>query len=938
MNAQSYNKPFLQYVAEDLVRKHGTNLSRIAVVFPNKRASLFMNQYLAHSTDRPLWSPSYVTISDLFRNNSKLQVADSIKLICDLHKVFVQITGMDETLDHFYGWGQLLLSDFDDIDKNMADAQKVFANLRDIHELDDVSYLTDEQKELLSRFFSNFSADQDSILRDRFLRLWSHFYEIYKAYNERLTSQGLAYEGGLYRKVVEEISDKMQSGEEVLMAQSYDVFVFVGFNMIQTVEQRLFEMLRKQGRALFYWDFDRYYMGFEAGHYISRFLEQFPNELDVKSDAIYNNFTSPKTITYLSSSTDNAQARYVSQWLTDTSLSRIKDGKKTAVVLCDESLLPAVVHCIPTEVDKANITTGYPLVSSPFISLINILIELKTDHNRIRLAKCRDRLRRHPYMQYIVDENLLNRNIAESTSSLFGDQLLDLTGWLSEILKHIGQNTHDEENDPFFQESLFRMYTIINRLHELILAGDLTAELSTFRRLLTQIVNTTTVPFHGEPAEGIQIMGVLETRNLDFDHILLLSCNEGSMPKGVNDSSFIPYSIRRAYGLTTIDHKVSIYAYYFHRLLQRAQDVTLVYNNSTDDGHKGEMSRFMLQLMVESPFKIQRKSLSGEMSIKPRAIPAIEKTENVMERLNDIKKLSPTAINKYLRCQLSFYYYSVVGLREDDSDNYGEIDSRGFGDIFHLAAQIIYDDLKGQKQTIEKSDLSNLLKHPEYLERIVDKAIAEVFRKRNIKQQIKFENMNGLQLINRRVIIDYIKQLLNIDMQYAPFQIVKTEETVSMSMPPTGCLQRSILLSGQIDRIDKRDGKLRVVDYKTGHKMVNNMPSVHDIFTGEMVGDHSDYFFQSMLYSVILREDKQRNPMVLPVSPALLYIQHSRADNYDPIIKIADEPIDDIHKYQDEFMKELEALLADIFDPAKPFSPTDEQKRCQTCPYKKLCN
>jgi ATP-dependent helicase/DNAse subunit B len=198
--------------------------------------------------------------------------------------------------------------------------------------------------------------------------------------------------------------------------------------------------------------------------------------------------------------------------------------------------------------------------------------------------------------------------------------------------------------------------------------------------------------------------------------------------------------------------------------------------------------------------------------------------------------------------------------------------------------------------------------------------------------------MNGLQLINRRVIIDYIKQLLNIDMQYAPFQIVKTEETVSMSMPPTGCLQRSILLSGQIDRIDKRDGKLRVVDYKTGHKMVNNMPSVHDIFTGEMVGDHSDYFFQSMLYSVILREDKQRNPMVLPVSPALLYIQHSRADNYDPIIKIADEPIDDIHKYQDEFMKELEALLADIFDPAKPFSPTDEHKRCQTCPYKKLCN
>ena len=250
------NKTFLEYVAEDIIGKYGTDLSRIAVVFPNKRAALFLNEHLARLAGQPVWSPAYITISDLFRQHTDLKTADPIKLICDIHKSFTKCTGIDETLDHFYGWGQLLLADFDDIDKNMADADSIFCNLKDIHELDDISYLDNEQKEMLARFFANFSDDIDSELKKRFLSLWSHFGDIYHDYNRRLTEQGIGYEGAIYRKVA----------SEQTLHLKYDKYLFVGFNLLQKVERMLFSRLMKEGKAKFYWDFDEYYMPSPSQH------------------------------------------------------------------------------------------------------------------------------------------------------------------------------------------------------------------------------------------------------------------------------------------------------------------------------------------------------------------------------------------------------------------------------------------------------------------------------------------------------------------------------------------------------------------------------------------------------------------------------------------------------------------------------------------------
>ena len=969
-------KSFLTYIAEDLIRKYGNDLSDIAIVFPNKRASLFLNDSLARRVDKPIWSPRYITISDLFRQHSDLKVGDPIKLVCDLHKVFVQCTGIDETLDHFYGWGQLLISDFDDIDKNMADADQLFANLKDIHELDDISYLTDEQKRMIQKFFSNFSEDHNSELKKRFLQLWSHFCDIYHAFNDRLASQGLAYEGALYRKVVDDERVEFQ----------HKKYVFVGFNMMQRVEQMLCDRLQKEGKAVFYWDYDRYYMDGknEAGHYIRQYLKAYPNELaDSPQGEIYDNLRNPKDITYISAPTENIQARYVRSWLMEN--DRYRAGRKTAVVLADESLLQTVIHSLPKEVESVNITIGYPLQQTPFYSLVQQLVRLQTTghpkgSNTYRLHYVNIVLR-HPYARFISPhyQDLLSdleqhkrfypsreslaMNGDEGLAQLFSDietsdnYNLSLIGYLLAILKTIGINAKSLE-DHLFQESLFRTYTLLNRLHGLIETGDLTVDTITLERLIQQLIQTTSIPFHGEPAEGIQVMGVLETRNLDFDHVLVLSCNEGNLPKGVSDSSFIPYSLRKAYGLTTVDNKVAIYAYYFHSLLQRAGDITLCYNNATEDGHTGEMSRFMLQLMVESQHRIRRQSLvAGQVPMRTNC--EVEpKTEEVMTVLEKGRLVTPTFLNTYLRCPKRFFFRYVKGLEELEKVDEDEVDNCVFGDIFHRAAQLFYLQCtspsniqttpQGDPQIIRpivvgKNVIESALKNNERLYRLVDEAFREILFKVGPKDF--HPHYNGIQLINREVIVNYLRQLLTIDCRLAPFTILGLELKVTKDIEfetPVG--KKRLRMGGFIDRLDAVDHgeangmeRIRVVDYKTGHAPDLFPRTVEDIFNPSELSRHTDYYLQALLYSLIVKEDGRLNPARKAVSPALLFIQRARAEEYDPTLKLGKELIMDAADHKDAFMEGLAGLIAEIYNPSIPFAPTEDKHRCERCPYAALC-
>ena len=881
-------KTFLEYVAEDIINKYGTNLSRTAVVFPNKRAALFLNEHLVRLAGKPIWSPSYITISELFRRHTQLVTGDQIKLICDLYKTYTEVTESDETLDHFYGWGQVMLADFDDIDKNMADVNKVFCNLRDLHELDDVSYLSPEQVETLKLFFSNFSEDKTTELKKRFMKIWSRFGDIYRLYNERLEAQGIAYEGALYRKVATDDSVDFD----------FDRYIFVGFNVLQRVEQLLFSKLQKMGKAKFYWDFDDYYLATkkghvnpsEAGHYIKQYLPYFTNELDTSDADIYRNFRKAKRITYASATTEDVQARYVGQWLKEG--NRINDGRKTAVVMCDEALLQSVIHSIPEEVNDINVTTGYPLQQTHFASLLEDIA-------------------------------------AQHTEDYDNKQLLE---WAIAMLKLMAQghaNTNGEttgQDNQLTSEALFRTYTVVNRLLELVNNGDLDVDRRTMMRLYGEIVRTTSIPFHGEPVVGVQFMGVLETRNLDFEHLLVLSCNEGNMPKGVNDTSFIPYNVRKAHGLTTIDNKVSIYAYYFYRLMQRAEDITIVYNNAADVTSTGEMSRFMLQMLVESGHDIERLALSLPQEAGSTTCQDEKKTKEVMERLHKrfdkqrnpertTPMFTPSSLNIYQKCPKRFYYRYVAEIiePEDDADD-GKIDAPTFGNIFHDAVQKIYERVIAayKSRAIQPQTLKQLLANDAYIKGVVDDIMHPV---------------NGIQLINASVIITYIKQLLKIDSRLAPFTILGLENVVMKDINvKTAEGQLTTTIGGRIDRMDCvkcADGvrRIRVIDYKTGKNNKKN----------------DGYILQSFIYSLLVDESPMMNPKKLEVSPALLYIQHSAGKDFDPTVVYEKEKVTNVSKFREEFMNIVEQIIAEIFNPEQPFACTDDKTACTHCPYSNLC-
>ena len=954
---------FLKLVAADLYKHTKGNLAHTAVVFPNKRAGLFFNEYLAQESDSPIWSPAYVSISELFRSLSPWEVGDPVKLVCELYKIFRRETQSTETLDDFYFWGEMLISDFDDADKNRVDTDKLFSNLQDLRNImDDYTFIDDEQEEAIRQFFQNFSIERRTALKERFISLWNVLGNIYKGFRESLASQNIAYEGMMYRHVIEHLDvDKLP----------YEKYVFVGFNVLNKVEHTLFTQLKDAGKAVFYWDYDEFYMKenrqavtHEAGEFIRRNLRDFPSPL---SGELFKNLSKPKEVHYIASSTENAQARYLPQWIRNNLTT---PEKETAVVLCNEALLQPVLHSLPAEVKHVNITMGFPLSQTPVYSFLIALLELHTHGFNFKSGRYTFQsvvtLLKHPYTRQLTGQaELLEKELTRNNrfyplpGELGKDEFLtrlftplsgnlNLCIRLSETLQQVASiyqaNTSGtEDTDAFnqlYRESLFKAYTTINRFRTLIEEDELTVQSETFRRLLVKVLSATNIPFHGEPAIGMQVMGVLETRNLDFRHLVLLSVNEGQLPKSGGDSSFIPYNLRKAFGMTTIEHKIAVYAYYFYRLLQRAERITLIYNTSSDGLNRGEWSRFMLQFLIEWPHPITRQFLEAGQSPQGTSPITVEKTPDVMRRMQSLfdvranpkAKFSPSALNYYLDCPLKFYYRYVAGLSAPDEVS-AEIDSATFGSIFHYAAEHIYKDLTTHGKVINKEALETLLRNEVKLQDYVDTAFKKLFF--NVPQNEKPE-YNGIQLINSAVIARYLKQLLQNDLRYAPFTFIASEMEVDEPIDiqtPKGVIKSRI--GGIIDRMDSKDGTLRIVDYKTGGD-ADTPPHVESLFIPDK--KRSNYVFQTFLYAAIMC----RKQPTMKIAPALLYIHRAATETYSPVIQMGEsrkpkEAVEDFSKYEKEYRERLQGLLEEIFNPEKSFTQTEIIEKCTYCDFKALC-
>ncbi|WP_418213210.1 PD-(D/E)XK nuclease family protein [Bacteroides difficilis] len=947
-------QPFLQLVAHDLYTKIGNDLSRTVLVFPNKRANLFFNEYLAEESDQPIWSPAAMSISDLLQKLSVQKAGDPIRLVCELYKVFKEETGSRETLDDFYFWGELLISDFDDVDKNMVDADKLFSNLQDLKNLmDDYEFLDEEQEEAIRQFFQNFSIERRTELKEKFISLWDKLGIIYHRYRENLAELGIAYEGMLYRNVIEQLdTDRLK----------YDKYVFVGFNVLNKVEKEFFQKLQKAGKAMFYWDYDLFYTQriskHEAGEFIKRNLIDFPNELP---ESYFDIFRKPKKIRYISASTENAQARFLF-----SQTAQMGSEKENAIVLCNEALLLPVLHSIPQDVQNVNITMGFPLAQTPVYSFINAAMELQTNGYRPDTGRFTyeavSKILKHPYTRQLSDHaTRLERELTKTNrfyplpSELKKDDFLtilftpqsnirELCDYLLRLIKSISilyrkEGEYDDIFNQLYRESIFQSHLKINRLYSLIESGELSVRTDTLKRLITKVLTASNIPFHGEPAIGLQIMGVLETRNLDFRNLIMLSLNEGQLPKAGGESSFIPYNLRKAFGMTTIEHKNAVYAYYFYRLIQRAENITLLYNTSSDGLNRGEESRFMLQLLVEGPHEITREYLEAGQSPQNTLEIQIEKTPEILRRLYraydtaqpESVILSPSALNTYLDCRLRFYYRYVAGLKTPDEVS-AEIDSALFGTIFHLSAQLAYTDLTANGKMIQREDLERLLRDEIKLQGYVDQAFKQELFKVAPEEKPEY---NGVQLINSKVIVSYLKQLLRNDLQYTPFEMVAMEKKVSEKITiQTALGPLTLRLGGTIDRMDAKEGTLRIVDYKTGGSP--KIPAnIEQLFTPSET--RPNYIFQTFLYAAIM---SRKQPLM--VAPALLYIHRAASESYSPVIEMGEPrkpkiPVNNFAFFEDEFRERLQALLEEIFDEKEPFTQTEDIKKCAYCDFKAMC-
>ena len=1061
---------FLELVAKDLYQKCDGNFQNLTIIFPNKRASLFFNQHIFSIANAPLWAPTYLTISELFQTLSPLEVADTIELVCRLYQAYeeaYQQNGevMDETLDKFYSWGELMLSDFQDIDNNHVDAQQLFRNISDLNDLTRFDYLTEEQVKALQEYFQDF--DISTLLKENYMSLWKILPTIYKCFRNDLRTAGLAYEGMLKRNVVSRLGgelplDERLSEEQEAIAQQkvadfkeriqQQKFAIVGFNVLNKTEQEMFKYLKENSQVYFYWDFDEAYQQqkaddhkvFEAGRFIYEDMQAFPNEFKPDTDTYrlaYRNFASDKKhITYISSPTENAQTQYIGTWMQQCHLQAEGEPlNQSAIVLCNENLLQSVLHSIPVDEEfakrfKLNVTMGYPLLQTPISSYLMAVLDLQLHgyhENRAgnsfwRYAQVAAVLK-HPYTNRLggeVARNLLttikSHNILFPSVSLIEnlpvDQndeekakqqeqqkafllqlftkqntMRDLLNYLLQLIQSVGNSYRQVEKTFDYQlyvESVFNAYKIVNRLLKLEESGILRFEPSTpnwlrraegsslftfhfslLSRLLFQIINSHSLPFHGEPAVGIQLMGVLETRNLDFKNVLMLSVNEGNLPKSETCSSFIPYFLREEYHLTTRDKRNSLYAYYFYRLVQRAENVTLIYNNSTDGTSRGEMSRFMKQMLVEQEdlqlaHKIELKNLSAtNVPYLPSSI-VVPKSEEVMEQLRGhfvwgedgsrptaLKPssngyLSPSAINTYIDCPLQFYFQKVAQLYPEDELT-DDVEDNTFGSIFHFCMSEIYTRL-GIGKTLMEKDIDSILSEETTIAYYVDRAFNhEFFHESDLN---KTPTYNGNQLLIRSVIITYVKNQLEYDKQFCPLTIIEVEkEHSSFFKLSNGTI---VKLGGIIDRIDlvhlpDNTDQLRILDYKTSAK-VKTANSVEALFDSKNT-NRSNHIMQAFYYADIYsREESVRQA----VGVSLMYVKLAKEGEKErkkcnPLVMLDKTEVRDFAHQSDTtnpdvtlrnaYHSQLLAVIDSIFDPDVPFTQAPTNHPCKYCKFLAIC-
>lgn len=922
----------------------------VCMVFPNRRSGTFFNAYLQKLAEKPVIGPKVTTVSEFIHSFSDTEVPDKIRLIAQLYEVFRSHSATSETFDEYYYWGEVLLADFNDIDLYLADPSVVYKNLAGLKEIEmKFDFLDDTQKEVLRHFWGSLGRWEEFKSQEEFIRLWQLLEPVYFGFREKLKNSGIAYDGMVYREIAEQI----KSGATPRL--EFEKYYIVGLNALNECEKVVFKFLKKEGKAEFLWDYDQAYLQNlknKAGDFIRENRVVFPPPDDFKvSD---NEFSQPKNIRFVSVASNHGQAQVI-----PGSVGNL-DGSfdNTAIVLADESLLFPVLGAIPETVSSVNITMGYPVKNSSVFGFISLLASL------LKNARIKEGKTPSFYYRFVFD--ILNHQLlggvepeavsrfieeAKKTNRIYirPEELgfsdihclifslpVDVAGYgeyFKAILKSIFTFLRSSQpENKILPELIVSIYGAIEKLESAIAGLEPAIGPPVFFRLFNQYIGQTSVAFEGEPLSGLQVMGILETRCLDFENLIIIGLNEDLWPRSADSVSLIPYNLRFAFGLPSVDQQEAVSAYYFYRLLQRPANITATFNTIKEGINTGELSRFGLQLIYDSGHKVGQTSLDYKIRNNPvKFKPPVadeELSKLLLSRFSANRPLSPSALNIYLSCRYKFYLRYAADLPEGD-EIAEDVDSRLFGNIFHKAAQLIYS----RADEITAGWLDALISE----KKAIDEAIGQAFQSEYFKSKEPFPGKGSLDGHNRlsyEFIRSYLVRLLEVDRQNAPFRIVGLEEK-HLWEPEVAINGRTakIPLGGIIDRIDQNEGKIRVIDYKTG--LVDNLSvsTMEAVFNVDIKSRKKEAF-QAFLYALILRKTRFTGTEVVPGIYALRNLFNEK---FNPYFKLGNAPLD-FTAIADEFESRLSALLQEIFSVGTTFSQTTFTERCTNCPYKTICH
>ncbi|MDR1759478.1 MAG: PD-(D/E)XK nuclease family protein [Fibrobacter sp.] len=833
---------FLEEVAQKLYAAFGAanRLQNLTIIAPSRRTRLFMNKYFSElAGGKPVWAPKYKSMVQLFSSASDLNLYDDsiqkISLVWELYRSYQKVLNTNESFDEFYFFGEILLNDFNDIDKALLDPVRIFRVISEHKELESLEFLDSEQIELIRKFFK---FSKESVLQNKFFDIWNRLTLVYTDFNENLRRKKITYEGNLMRDVCEHFDVRKFDAEQ---------YVFVGFNQMSPAEKMLLEKLKHKSFV-------------------------FKDEADFE-------IISPAKFAFVEVLNPVMQTGYIREWLAGI---KNPDFKKpnTAIILCDEKLLPATLSALP-ENTEPNIAILYSLIQSQTAS--------ELIHEMERLRKSDPAQKPKEYL-LCLQEFILNQAEQKETK-----KQLEVVA-LSECHK---------------------MLTALNNIIAYIGSRDILYKL--IKRLLISVK----ISYSGEPAEGLQIMAMSDTRSMDFENILMLSVNEGVFPKLESESSFIPVLLRGAFGLPSIPEQEAEEKYNLARLLKRAKNVTFAYNIGKKSAGKGEMSHYLMQLLL-SGRDITRISLESEVKNNGvRKAISVPKTGEMIANLktkydeNAKTPLSPSAFNKFIDCPLQFYFRYVAGIQKPE-DAAEEINALTMGNIFHQTMQWYYQ---------ENHPLGDL-------ETLIEKAFNEWYFEKKWNTKKIAEEYNGSQ----KLVFNVIRKMAKNTIEYDRKQNAEIRETETLhSFVITLRDGTKIKTGGIIDRIDKAGDTIRVVDYKTGK------PAGDEDFPVDMAQifesgrpKKSGYMFQTFLYCAILSETAYR---ANAISPALLFPLAAWKDDYRPALKFnKGDPVTDFGVLKNEFMEFFTNKLEDLFDESLPFSQCEKDDHCRICDYAGICS